>query len=82
MGRKRIRNNYYKNSVARKRNKIITRVIFSMKTATVGTILLLVSFLFIFTYDFITQCDYFKAESLTVAGANRLTEEQVCSRAR
>lgn len=77
MGRKRIRNNYYKNSAARKRNKIIARVIFSMKTATVGTILLLVSFLFIFTYDFITQCDYFKAESLTVAGANRLTEEQV-----
>jgi cell division protein FtsQ len=77
LGRKRIRNNYYKNSAARKRNKIITRVIFSMKTATVGTILLLVSFLFIFTYDFITQCDYFKAESLTVAGANRLTEEQV-----
>ncbi|MGB6010459.1 MAG: FtsQ-type POTRA domain-containing protein [Desulfobacterales bacterium] len=77
MGRKRIRNNYYKNSAARKRNKIITRVIFSMKTATVGTILLLVSFLFIFTYDFITQCDYFKAESLTVAGANRLTEERV-----
>jgi len=77
LGRKRIRNNYYKNSAARKRNKIITRVIFSMKTATVGTILLLVSFLFIFTYDFITQCDYFKAESLTVAGANRLTEERV-----
>ena len=77
MGRKRIRNNYYKNSAARKRNKIITRVIFSMKTATVGTVLLLVSFLFIFTYDFITQCDYFKAESLTVTGANRLTEEQV-----
>jgi len=53
------------------------RVIFSIKTATVGTILLLASFLFIFTYDFITQCDYFKAESLTVTGANRLTDEQV-----
>jgi cell division protein FtsQ len=53
------------------------RVIFSIKTATVGTILFLASFLFIFSYDFITQCDYFKAESLTVTGANRLTEEQV-----
>jgi cell division protein FtsQ len=75
--RKSTRKNYYKNSAARKRNRIIMRVIFSIKTATVGTILLLASFLFIFTYDFITQCDYFKAESLTVTGANRLTDEQV-----
>jgi cell division protein FtsQ len=75
--RKSTRKNYYKNSAARKRNRIIMRVIFSIKTATVGTILFLASFLFIFSYDFITQCDYFKAESLTVTGANRLTEEQV-----
>ncbi len=77
MRRKSTRKNYYKNSAARKRNRIIMRVIFSIKTATVGTILFLASFLFIFSYDFITQCDYFKAESLTVTGANRLTEEQV-----
>ena len=77
MGRKSTRNNYYRNSAARRRNRIIMRVIFSIKTATVGTILLLASFLFIFTYDFITQCDYFKAESLTVTGSNRLTDEQV-----
>lgn len=77
MGRKSTRKNYYRNSAARRRNRIIMRVIFSIKTATVGTILLLASFLFIFTYDFITQCDYFKAESLTVTGANRLTDEQV-----
>ncbi|MBW1724242.1 MAG: FtsQ-type POTRA domain-containing protein [Deltaproteobacteria bacterium] len=77
LGRKSTRKNYYRNSAARRRNRIIMRVIFSIKTATVGTILLLASFLFIFTYDFITQCDYFKAESLTVTGANRLTDEQV-----
>ena len=77
MGRKSTRKNYYRNSAARRRNRIIMRVIFSIKTATVGTILLLASLLFIFTYDFITQCDYFKAESLTVTGANRLTDEQV-----
>lgn len=77
LAHKRIRKNYYKNSAARRRYKIITRVIFSIKTATVGTLLLAFSFLFIFTYDVITQCDYFKAESLTVTGAHRLTEEQV-----
>ena len=77
MARKRTRKNYYKNSAARRRYEIITRVIFSVKTAAVGTFLLLVSFLFMFTYDFVTQCDYFKAEGLTVTGAHRLTEEQV-----
>ena len=77
MARKRTRRNYYKNSAAKRRNKIITRLIFSIKTAAVGTALLLASFLFIFSYDFVTQCDYFKAESLTVTGVHRLTEEQV-----
>jgi len=77
LARKRTRKNYYKNSAARRRYEIITRVIFSVKTAAVGTFLLLVSFLFMFTYDFVTQCDYFKAEGLTVTGAHRLTEEQV-----
>ena len=77
MARKRIRKNYYKNSAAKRRYKIITRVVFSLKTAVVGTLLLLVSFLFIFTYDLITQCDYFRAESLTVTGAHRLTETQI-----
>jgi len=77
LARKRTRRNYYKNSAAKRRNKIITRLIFSIKTAAVGTALLLASFLFIFSYDFVTQCDYFKAESLTVTGVHRLTEEQV-----
>ncbi len=77
MARKRTRRNYYKNSAAKRRNKIITRLIFSIKTAAVGTALLLASFLFIFSYEFVTQCDYFKAESLTVTGAHRLTKEQV-----
>jgi cell division protein FtsQ len=57
------------------------RLAFSIKTAAVGTLLLLVSFLFIFTYDLITQCDYFRAEILTVTGEHRLTEKQVLQQA-
>ena len=75
--RKRIRNNYYKNSVARRRNKVITRVVSGIKIAMVGIMVLLVSFLFIFSYDFLTQCDYFKAKKLTVIGTHRLTKKQV-----
>ena len=81
MGRKRIRRNYYKNSAAKRRNKIIQRLIFCIKTTAVVTALLVVSFLFIFSYDFITQCDYFSADRLVVTGENRLSEKQVLQQA-
>jgi len=81
LGRKHIRSNYYKNSAAKKRNRIIKRLVFCIKTAGVVAALLLVSFLFIFSYDFLTQCDYFKAEKLVVTGTSRLSEKQVLEQA-
>ena len=81
MGRKHIRSNYYKNSTAKKRNRIIKRLVFCIKTAGVVAALLLVSFVFIFSYDFLTQCDYFKAEKLVVTGTSRLSEKQVLEQA-
>ena len=81
MGRKHIRRNYYKNSAAKKHNRIITRLVFSIKTAGVIAALLLLSFVFIFSYDFLTQCDYFKAEKLVVSGTDRLSEKQVLEQA-
>jgi cell division protein FtsQ len=81
LGRKHTRRNYYKNSAAKKRNRIIKRVVLSVKTAAVIAALLLLSFVFIFSYDFLTQCDYFKAEKLVVTGTGRLSEEQVLEQA-
>ena len=81
MGHKRIRRNYYKNSAAKRRNKIIQRLIVCIKTTAVVTALLVVSFLFIFSYDFTTQCDYFRADRLMVTGENRLSEKQVLQQA-
>ena len=81
MGRKHIRSNYYKNSTAKKCNRIIKRLVFCIKTAGVVAALLLVSFVFIFSYDFLTQCDYFKAEKLVVTGTSRLSEKQVLEQA-
>jgi cell division protein FtsQ len=40
------------------------------------------SALFIFVHDVITQCDYFKANSLKIEGTKRLTPEQVAEVAR
>jgi len=81
LGRKHIRRNYYKNSAAKRRNKIIQRLIVCIKTTAVVTALLVVSFLFIFSYDFTTQCDYFRADRLMVTGENRLSEKQVLQQA-
>jgi cell division protein FtsQ len=81
LGRKHIRSNYYKNSSAKKRNRIIRRLIFCIKTAGVIVALQLVSFVFIFSYDFLTQCDYFRAEKLVVTGTDRLSEKQVLEQA-
>lgn len=81
MGRKHIRRNYYKNSTAKKRNIIIKRLVFCIKTAVVVAALQLVSFLFLFSYDFLTQCDYFMAEKLVVTGADRLSEKQILQQA-
>ncbi len=81
MGRKRLRKNYYKNSDARKRNKMLKRFVFGLKLMVVGTALVFVSLLFVFSYDFLTQCDYFKAKELMVIGTHRLTQNQVLQQA-
>jgi cell division protein FtsQ len=75
--RKKVRKNYYKNSAAIKRNKILKRLVFGIKLTSVGAGLLFVSLLFVFSYDFLTQCDYFRAKRVWVTGMRRLTQEQV-----
>jgi cell division protein FtsQ len=80
--RKKVRKNYYKNSAAIKRNKLIKRLVLGMKLATVGAALLFVSLLFVFSYDLLTQCNYFRAKSLKVAGIHRLTQEKVLQQAK
>ena len=81
MGRRRLRKNYYKNSNARKRDKMLKRFVFALKLMVVGTALVFISLLFVFSYDFLTQCDYFKAEELMVNGTHRLTQNQVLQQA-
>jgi cell division protein FtsQ len=81
LGRKRLRKNYYKDSNAGKRNKMLKRFVFGLKLTVVGAALMFVSLLFVFSYDFLTQCDYFKAKGLVVVGTNRLTQDQVLQQA-
>jgi cell division protein FtsQ len=81
LGCKRMRKNYYKNSKARKRNKMLKHVIFGLKAVGVGASVMFVSLVFVFSYDFLTQCNYFKAKELVVAGNHRLTQNQVLKQA-
>jgi len=57
------------------------RFVFGLKLTVVGTALVFVSLLFVFSYDFLTQCDYFKAQGLMVIGTHRLTQKQVLQQA-
>jgi cell division protein FtsQ len=81
LGRKHIRRNYYKNSAAKKHNRITKRLVFCMKAAGLIAALQVLSFVFIFSYDFLTQCDYFRAEKLVITGTHRLSEKQVMDQA-
>lgn len=82
MERNRTRRNFYKNSTAKQRTNIMEYFKTGLKISAWIAALLLVSFTFIFGYDFLTQCDYFKANSFSVTGNDKLTEEQVLQRAR
>ena len=82
MGRKQIRKNYYKNSDAKLRAKIKRGFKTGLTISAAIAALLLISFIFIFGYDFLTQCNYFKAEELTVTGADVLSKTQVLKQAR
>jgi cell division protein FtsQ len=44
-------------------------------------LLLFVSALFILGYDFLTQCSYFKAQSIVIDGTDRLSEEEILGQA-
>lgn len=82
MGHKCIRRNYYRNSAAKKRDRMMRRFTLCIKTAAVAAALLSVSFMFIFGYDFLTQCGYFNAERLIVTGSDRLLKEDVLQQAK
>ncbi len=81
MGRNPVRKNYYKNSVSRRRAIILQHLVFCSKIVSLVAILQLVSFLYIFCHDFLTQHDYFRAKTLVVTGANLLSEKEILTQA-
>ncbi len=76
-----MKKNYYKNSLARRRAKIIQRAAACFKIIEGIAIVATMSIIFILCHDFLTQCDYFKAIDLTVEGANKLSYKQAIKQA-
>ncbi len=81
LGNKHIRKNYYKGTSTKRRAKILQRFIFCFEILAVGAILTVMSFVFILAHDFITQCDYFRADNIVVRGGHRLSKQQILEQA-
>lgn len=73
-----IRKSNYRHRRHKQRQYILTA---GLKAATGLLALALLSFLFIFCYDLITQCSYFKAKKITISGIHRLSENLVYEQA-
>ena len=81
LGRKHSQANHYRQPAKNKDNhpSDLKRMFF--KAAAGLSVLCIMSTGFVFIYDFITQCDYFKAKSLAITGNHRFSDKQIISQA-
>ena len=80
--RKKPRKNYRKGAKAKPRFAFLRRFLIGFNVVVGIAALLATSGLFILAHDLITQCDYFRAQSLKIEGMQRLTGKQIVQQAR
>jgi len=81
LGRKHSQTNHYRKPAKKKDNHPSDfRRMFFKAAAGLG-VLCILSTGFVLVYDFITQCDYFKAKSLTITGNHMFSDKQIISQA-
>jgi cell division protein FtsQ len=81
-GRKKPRQNYRRDTIRNRRFAVLHRLAVGFYALAGMAALLAASGLFIFVYDVLTQCDYFKAQSVKIEGIHRLTEKEIITQAR
>ncbi|MGD8758582.1 MAG: FtsQ-type POTRA domain-containing protein, partial [Deltaproteobacteria bacterium] len=81
MVRKRVRKNYYKNSLARKKERIVRRCVLFLKLWFVAVAMGGTSLLFILGHDALTQSAYFEAQTISVEGNHRLSKRTILEQA-
>jgi cell division protein FtsQ len=79
--RKRVRKNYYKNSLARKKERIVRRCVLFLKLWFVAVAMGGTSLLFILGHDALTQSAYFEAQTISVEGNHRLSKRTILEQA-
>jgi cell division protein FtsQ len=79
--RKKIRKNYFKNSSSRHRAEKIQHIANLLKITAALVLVALMSCIFIFGYDLLTQSNYFKVVRLKVEGCDILFPEEVLEQA-
>jgi cell division protein FtsQ len=81
LAKKQARKNYYKNSLARRRQRVIERCLLGLKITLLIGGMTGTSLLLILAYDALTQTSYFEAKSITVEGHKELSKETVLKQA-
>lgn len=81
LARKKIRRNYFKNSSSRYRAEKIQHITNLLKITAGVVLVALMSCIFIFGYDLLTQSNYFKVVRLKVEGCDILFQKEVLEQA-
>ena len=81
-GRRKPRKNYRKGTRKKRQFAFLRRLATGFWVIAGVAAVLITSVLFIFAYDLITQCDYFRANSLKIEGVRRLSQKEVIEAAR
>jgi len=79
LGRKHSQVNHYRQPAKKKDNHPSNILRMFFKTVAAFSVLCMISTGFVFIYDFITQCDYFNAKSLTITGNHSFSDKQIIS---
>lgn len=81
LGNKRVRKNRYKREKEKKKAEFIYICKLCVNIFSKAFAICLLSCIFILAYDFMIQCNYFKADTIDVKNANRLSERQILAQA-
>jgi len=78
---KKPRKNYRKGRKTKKHSEFVGRLMLCLRAVGGIALVVVVSAVFVFSYDFLTQCDHFKAQGLVIEGNQRLSKEQIAEQA-
>ncbi|MEA3437072.1 MAG: FtsQ-type POTRA domain-containing protein [Thermodesulfobacteriota bacterium] len=81
LGRKHSRTNHYRKPAIKRDHHPSNLKRMFFKAAAGLAVLCIMSTGFVLIYDFITQCDYFKAKSLTITGNHMFSDKEIISQA-